>query len=189
MKKSIIIPVVSFGSKLKIKSLLSTLCMLFLSASSFGQEINELGTKLSAMDKSADAYIRNEAVYLKSLVSDLQPTLYLQNGKFKQTELQISKRINTDVSSLQLLNLQNPIYENAEIICIKIENENDLLATLNLSDLSGFKSLKYVYFLCTFNVCQGQYSPSECEVEKIAQIIKRNENPGYLVFYSVIIPI
>lgn len=197
MKTSIFLPVVLPSKSPETKNIINRwilncfftiISFTFFSASIFAQAIEEFGSKLSEMEKSSDASQIKEAHYLKGLVSDLHPTVYLHNGELQPVDEQMPVRINTDITSLNLLNARNPLFNGAELLCIRIQNENDFNTTLNLSDLKGFKNLKYVYILCTFKICPDQYSDKDCESSKISRIIRGYENSGFGVFYSVIIP-
>jgi hypothetical protein len=162
-------------------------CVLVLLAfSSNGQQIQELGSKLANMKASPDPSVRAEGVHLESLVYNIQPTLYYENGQLVNVPGEPPVRVNTDVQSLGAVTKAS--YGQVEIIVIKIQSLQELQMQLNVASLSGFSKLGYIYFLCSFELCSGQAGENSCELEKIARMINLGNNTTVNVTYSVSIP-
>jgi hypothetical protein len=163
-----------------------TLSFLLIVLSTNGQQIQELNNKLALMKASPDPLVRAEGVHLESLVYNLQPTLYFDNGQLEIVPEASPVRVNTDVSSLsQVINSR---YNQVEILVIRIQNPVDLQMSLQLSGLSAYSNLKYVYFLCSFELCPEKIVEGKCEKEKIANMVNIGDNSGIGIVYSVSIP-
>lgn len=171
-------------SLIPVKILTAILTFFTISNTGFGQQVLDIDSKITAMRESSDEAIKVQADKLAALAFDLNPSLYYQNGKLLPTEEISPIRVNTDVASISLMKGHNSLYKNVEIICIKLQKPEDLQLELNLSDLSGFTSLKYIYFMCTFNLCNAQPA---CERGKIADIIKDGTVNGLSIVYNVTI--
>ena len=166
------------------------LCIIFFlvlgSITTKGQQIQELNNKLAGMKASADPSVRAEGVHLENLVFDLQSTLYFEHGQLASVPVENAVMLNTDVSSFDMVLKSS--YNKVEILFIKIESPQDLQLHLNLSSLKGYQNLKYIYFLCTFDLCPGQNPEGTCVMEKIAKMVNVGRNPIINVTYSVSIP-
>jgi hypothetical protein len=120
---------------------------------------------------------KSEAVKIENLVSDLQPTVYISNEEIKNFGETPPVCADLNASSINRLNEENALFSSVELITIRIEQSTDLSASIDLSKLSGFTSLKYIQILCTIN----------CTAAQIANMVTGN-NTGIKVFYLVSIP-
>ncbi|MCE9539074.1 MAG: hypothetical protein K8R85_07640 [Bacteroidetes bacterium] len=148
------------------------------------QKTLELDTKLSAMRASQVGAIKAESIHLISLISDLLPSLYFEQGKLVGTYKENPIVLFTDASSLRLFSDLDPIYNKIQIISIKIKKPDDLQKVLKISDLTAFANLKYIYFICDFNICPDQPKNSSCVNEKISAMIQRTENSSIEILYK-----
>lgn len=110
---------------------------------------------------------------LEDLVTKVQSSVYVKAGDVKSYG-EKPKNLFTDLSSIsQLVNLS--IHKNnIEIIIISINSSSDLNSTINLSMLSSFKNLKYVYFVSKVAITS----------QSINSMIS-NYNEKYSIFYKV----
>ena len=138
------------------------------------------------MKSSPNPKIRIEGLHLESLVYDLQPTLYFENGQIIKKSGDPQVKVNTDVVSMAQVGGGQS--SNVEIICIRVQSLQELQMQLNLLTLSGYSNLKYVYFLCSFDLCPGGPAGSSCETEKISRMVVPTENSGIQIVYQVSIP-
>ncbi len=115
-----------------------------------------------------------EVAKLESLVSDLQPTVYISNSEIKSFGETSAVCAEVDAQAVGQLKLANPLFEKVELITVRVERPEDLLVSLDLSSLQGFKSLKYVQVLSTVS----------CTAEQINKIITGSK-PGVVVFYLI----
>jgi hypothetical protein len=169
-----------------IKVVISLLAIFFLGlfSKSFAQQVEELDAKLSAMRSSSESDEKVEAGRLQSLVRDLKTTIYLQGGQLTQEGEGHPDRIICDASSLNLLGDKNPLYAHVELVCIKLESQSDLNIFLNIPDSSVFKKLKYFYFLCTFEACDGDKVNGNCFAGKISKMIPVSESSDFKYIYK-----
>ncbi len=173
-------------SNLINKLLFSFFLFIVFSTSSFGQGIQDLGNKLLVLKSSPDSAIQAEGVHLKSLTSDLLPSIYFQQGELAGTYKNNPTILFTDISSIPLLSNSNPLFSKIEIISIRIKKQEDMQkVVLKLSDLSGFENLKYIYFLCDFSICPEQPENIACENEKISEIVQNNGNHLIEILYKI----
>lgn len=116
----------------------------------------------------------SESTYVKGLLYDVQPSAYLEAGSVK-TYGDNPTNLFTDASSFAGIgSVQLPA--TIEIVTVKFKNQNDLTKPLNLSVLSAFPRLRYVYLLSEVKATGGQ----------IVSIVK-NVDPRYSVFYNSLI--
>lgn len=171
-----------------MKSTKQIICLLALSIliikTSVAQEVRELGTVLSTMKTSSDGAVRCDADRLNSLVYGLNPTLYGDGVRLiRRGDHPV--RLIADVSFLQSINTTDPLYSAVEIICVKVENANDLGATLKLTDLVGLPKLKYICFQYSFHLCPDQLGSGTCESGKVSNMIQDNGNSDLKILYTV----
>ncbi|HEX9980092.1 MAG TPA: hypothetical protein VGB50_05960 [Flavobacterium sp.] len=92
-----------------------------------------------------------EAARAGVLLKELQPALYVSSGEIKAYGEQPTI-IFTDpatVPSLAGLQISNTARASVEAVTIRINSSAELQTTIDLSSLSSFPNLKYVYVLCT----------------------------------------
>jgi len=150
----------------------------------YEQEVFGLDETIASMLSSSDPEVVAEGQHLQSLVYDLHPTIYVRNGNLTLPAGNIPECIDSDASSVWTLYEDNPQFNQVELITIRIEQESDLATVLNLDGLQAFTNLKYVYFMCTFEICS---SPG-CEATMISQMVQGTGNPDLLILYKISIP-
>jgi hypothetical protein len=143
---------------------------------SFGQAPVELGLMLTQMTESNDSVLIKEASHIKSLVIDLHPTVYV-GDVVKASGESLPVRADVKAGAVSKLSIENALFERVELITIRINSIADLSASLDLSAIQGFTSLKYVRILCSF----------EFDAEQLDAIVTGNTT-GIKVFYSISIP-
>jgi hypothetical protein len=128
------------------------------------QNINimELDALMISLKASPDSAVVAGSVHLESLINDLQPTVYIgtsvkSNGGMQPVCAEIK------AADIQKLKTENPLFSQVELITIILNKPSDINFVLDLSDLSSFTNLKYVYFLvefdCTNKEMQKLYLP------------------------------
>ena len=160
--------------------LLLALCISLLTLKVSAQEVRELNSVLSGNN--------NEANRLRSLVNDIQPTLSFQQNEVIGDKAGAPVLIDADVASVNQLYLNNPKFNSVEIIRIRINSPEDLNLVVDMSRLESFTNLKYLYFLCAFDICEEQSSKSACEIGKIIKMISSGGNSKIKFFYEISIP-
>ncbi|MFA5974411.1 MAG: hypothetical protein WC780_18825 [Lentimicrobiaceae bacterium] len=132
---------------------LKTLIMVFLivltSVSLNAQGIIELKSYLEKTKTSPDPALVSKAKHLESLVTELQPTVYLSNSIV--TGNTKAKCAEVKASAIDQLSSDNSLFNDIELITIRLESPADMGFVLDLSKLNGFTKLKYIYFLCEFD--------------------------------------
>lgn len=94
-----------------------------------------------------------------NLAFKLHSTSYVENNGIKSNKKSqsVSKLTFIDTKSFNILNnSNNSDFENVELITIVIRNKEDLNNKLNLNDINGFNSLKYIYVKCYFKCTEQQ---------------------------------
>jgi hypothetical protein len=164
-----------YGAFRRIVSLIA-LFALMTGFNSFGQDVFDLSSKLREMNTSGDSSQIREAIHIKSLVTDLYPTIYIGEVVIAKGDSS-AVRVDVSATSLGKLSLSNPLFGKVELITIRFNSEAELSSTIDLSSLIGFSSLKYIRLLCLF----------ECSPEKLATVIT-GDNSGIIKLYSISIP-
>ncbi len=158
------------------KAVILLLFIVSVGLNSFGQSFFELNSKLAEMRESGDTIITREANYIKSLTTELHPTVYVGEDVTAITE-SLPLRADIKAGSLGKLSIGNPLFEKVELITIRFSSPAELATTLDLSLIQGFMSLRYIRILCSF----------ECDTEQLGAIVTGNTS-GIKVFYSISIP-
>lgn len=122
--------------------------------------------------QSLQAAKPGNAKRVKSLLNDVQPSAYVEAGAVK-TYGSSPVCLFTDVRSFSSLGSLN-LPQSVEIVTVKFKNQSDLSAALDLSVLSAFPRLQYVYLVSEVNVTGP----------KIISIV-HNTDPRYSVFYNI----
>jgi hypothetical protein len=147
--------------------------MLCAAISLQAQGIQELNKMMADMKSSGNETLIAEAGHIQSLITDLQPTVYVGNTTKASGET-LPVRADVKAGSVAKLYLEDPLFEQVEMITIRINTPSDLATTIDLSAIQGFKSLKYVRILCSF----------ECSAEQVSEIVSGNTT-GIKVCYFV----
>jgi hypothetical protein len=114
-----------------------------------------------------------ESKRLENLLNDVQQTVYFYSGKVKSYGNKPNSLF-TDASSLSSIASSNISVDNIEILTVKIDDTADLNIPIDLSVLSNFSKLNYVYILSNISTTDTS----------IIKLIK-NINPRYTVFYKI----
>ena len=166
--------------KMTSARILFACCVSLLVLRVSAQEVRELNNVL--LENNV------ETIQIRSLVNDLQPALYYQQGVLINSNVETPLLIDIDAASLNQLYANNPQFSDVQIIRIRINNPEDLYKNLDISRLGFFPNLKYVYFLCTFEICEEQASKSACEIGKISKLIISGDSSKIKFFYLISIP-
>lgn len=143
-----------------------------------------LDQAIATMISSSNPEVAANGYHLKKLAYDLNPTLYLRNGSTNNPSGKTPVCLDTDMTSLGKLYEVNELYQQVEYITIRVEKDKDLSAMVNSVKFQDFRNLKYIYFLCTFEVCSG----TGCEIPIISQMVQETESLNLLILYKVSIP-
>jgi hypothetical protein len=168
-------PITGFNAVLKF--FLMVIFIVFTSATLPAQVIAELKSYLGQAKASDNSEVIAQGLKLQSLIYDLQPSVTIQDNVLSTYSRAPFVCVDTDLSSVTKLTESNPLFNQAELLTIRINNQNELNAVPDISKLQGFTNLKYVYFLCTF----------ECTAAQINKVIKVTDTK-ILFFYLISIP-
>lgn len=146
---------------------------LSLQVKVFAQETSSSeNSSIQLLDSYIGAATNPDAIRLKDLVYEVQASVYFYTNQIN-TYGSAPVNLYTDFNGISRLPEATFEKETIELITIRIENSSQILNKLNLSNLSAFPKLKYVYILTTF-----PYS-----LEQISKIIT-NSNKNYIVVYK-----
>ncbi len=110
--------------------------------------------------------------HLENLLYEVQPSVYLSSGQAK-TFGDEPTALYTDVNSLANVSSLVASKESIEIVTIQLERSTDL-RMIDLSLLSSFPNLKYVYLLSTV----------ETTSNTLVNLIQNSEN-RFVIFYKI----
>jgi hypothetical protein len=135
-------------------------------------DVNSFLSSMRTSEQNRRATYSN-AAHIEDLLHKVQPSVYYFSGNVK-TYGEKPKNLFTDIPSLNGLNNSDMLKNNIEIVILKVKNAIDLNSTIDLSMLSSFKSLKYIYIV----------SSVPTTTENITRMI-RNYEEKYSVFYKI----
>jgi len=169
--------------KMAISSVLTTLCLIGFSLGSYSQQVLQLNETIAQMMASGDPEIVEQGSVLQSLVYDLHPTLYARNGELTNPLGGMPLVCDTDVASLWQLYEPNYLFNQVELLIVRVQQPGDLSTVVNLTNLASFGNVKYLLFVCKFNPCQNP-NPA-CEISLISQMISGSNESIDMILYQV----
>lgn len=124
---------------------------------------------------------------LISLATDLNPSIYLNDGVLKQYGNEAATVLFTDVASITMLYEENGDFSEVELIWIFIKSDAEEATKLNLEGLTSFESLKYVLFVYQYDEC-GDKKDDTCLKAKTEEKITANGESEVQILYLLSIP-
>ena len=174
-------------SKISFVSVL-TIFTLLLSVPARAQQTELLDKKLSALQLQDDEYSLNTAGEIKSLYSEIHPSIQLSDGMTRRYGETSPELVDCDISSIPLLYNDNALYANARMLLIHVTQPADFQRQIDLSRLVSFKGLKYLCFLVSFDSCPGEVDKNGCVSAKVNKMILNSSGRSLLYLTSVEIP-
>lgn len=136
----------------------------------------QTGSRSATSIKMLDTYINGgndpDRVRLKELIQEANPAVYFYDNVVK-TYGSDPVTLNTDFNGFIRLPQANFQKATIELLIVRIENPSQIISTLNLSTLSAFTKLKYVYVLASF-----PYT-----LQQISQVVQ-GVTPNYIVVFK-----
>ncbi|WP_395064062.1 hypothetical protein [Flavobacterium sp.] len=161
---------------LKLNKMFFILLMIFLSINSFSQS-NQRPTVLMRENflTSLRSNTNNSTSYdtALSLMDGVQSSIYLTNNQVKTFGTK-PLCMYSDIGSLGLANSSGLRVNFIEMVTIKIDSPSQLNSPINLSVVSSYKNVKYIYFRVSFNF----------ELAQLIQAIK-NCDTKCVIIYSI----
>ncbi|MEI6749688.1 MAG: hypothetical protein ACOYMF_15150 [Bacteroidales bacterium] len=164
-------------TRLRLIRLFAFLSIFLTGLSSSAQELKEMGKTLAAMKSSPDSTVVREAMHLENLVYELNPYVIIREGIFSTYADAPFVCVDIDAQSVNKLKEPNILFDQAELLTVRINTQNDLNILLDLASLNGFSKLKYINFLCSI----------DCTREHVSKLIKMSKT-GINVLYLISIP-
>ena len=170
--------ITSFSWNKFIRTFIMMLIIILLSINLNAQNSKELRKTIDLLKSSSSVADNALANHLKSLFYDLQTTVFLENGKIKTLDDKTPVFADVDAQSISLLSEINPLFENVELITIRLKSSQDISNTIKLASLKSFQKLRSIVFLCSFN----------CDSTLINKLYLPDSNSVISVYYLVSIP-
>ena len=170
-------------STLAFYTFLFSLCILLFSSSELAAQENdiyEVNGSNSMSKTSSKKGIQNDREDFYDLAFNLRPTAYIENNVIRNNRkggASVSKLTFIDTKSFNILSQSNQNFNDIELISIKLESENDLNNKINLTQASGFSSLKYVFVKCYFK-CTEQQVKGFITADPNVRIFYKTEKPS-----------
>lgn len=156
--------------------------LLILSSIVVGQEVRNLDDYLNSLQLQKSENTGAEAERFRSLVYDLHPILFFNNGQMSNPLGGNPVCLTTDIKSIVNLYTPSELFNYIELITIIIDSDNDLTAEIDISRLESFSNLKHIYFLSRTNLC-SQAIPA-CEIPVISKMISGDSDAQ--IVYKVV---
>ncbi|WP_343625732.1 hypothetical protein [Flavobacterium lindanitolerans] len=147
---------------------------LFLSASASAQNVKV--TDYKSLLRKNEQTNQGKVSEVQSLVSNLLPTIFLENEKVGSFDAEAIS-IETDSQSFSKIVSKDLKTADVQIIKIKLSDKSELNSRFDLSSLNNLPKLKYIYIICPFEVQEAQISN-----------MFKGTNPRVNVIYSAAIP-
>ena len=170
--------IISFSWNQFISTFIMFLIIIFLSFKLNAQDSKELGKTINLLLSSSSASDNDLANHLKSLVYNLQTTVFLENGNIKTLDDKSPVCADVDAQSISLLSETNSLFENVELITIRLKSSQDISNIIKLASLKSFHKLRFIVFLCSFN----------CDSALINKLYLPDSNSVIPVYYLISIP-
>lgn len=153
----------NMNKSISFNSVLRNVVLMILFLFSLQSEVFAQQTRTAPLTniKLLDTYIGGgtdpDRTRLKNLVYEVQSSVYFYDNEVK-TYGSSPVSVFTDFNGFIRLPQANFQKATIELITVRIDNPSQIISTLNLSSLSGFTKLKYVYILTTFPYTLQQIS-------------------------------
>ena len=145
-----------------------------------GQEIMHVEEAISEMLASDDPDIFAEGMHLQSLLVDIHPSLYINNGELSPHGSGSPIVLYPDAYSIQELYNTHPLFTQVELITITIHDDQEIPDAVMLDQMTGFPNLQYVYVKFGYDPCQPGSSP--CIADMLSQVFTGTESPALLLY-------
>ena len=131
--------------------------------------------------KAAEPLTENEDARLQTLVWDLHPAVYLVESELKVYG-DNPVVLYVDAASIKMLAGAEEVFEEVELITLKLRSAKDESAKVNVSQLKAFTNLKYILVQYEYDACGGGDAcldkkadtaitlPAESDVEVLYQL-------------------
>jgi hypothetical protein len=152
-----------------------TVLVFFVTLTGFSQTDFRIIERNDFLTSIGNSSTRNSANHdqVLDLMDGVQMSIYLTNNGariYGQTPICLY----TDIASLSLANSSDLRVDNIEMVTIKIDKPSELTSVIDLSTVSRFKNVKYIYFRVGFNF----------NLPQLRQLIK-NCDPKCVLIYSI----
>lgn len=157
-----------------LRNLFGIILFVFATQNNVNAQVNA-SAKLASI-KLLDTYLNttkdSDQIRLKDLVYEVQSSVYFQNNEAK-TYGSAPVSLYTDFIGFNQLSQANFQKATIELITIRIDTPSAITRTINLSSLTGFTNLKYIYILTTF----------PCTLDQISKVVSLSGS-NYIVVYK-----
>ena len=165
------------STEFSAKSICITCLFVFVSYVVTAQENSKIieFSQLSPENTSKQNQASNiDAKKVKSLIVDLHPSVYLENGEINF----YSQKPTT--AFLDLKAMASPIkrdakFESVEFVSIRIDQRN-AISGIDLSKLEVFPNLKYIFFACSTDCNESQIKNKLTGLNNDYIIVYKSEN-------------
>ncbi len=164
------------------------LIFFLLPARSIAQQTELLKSRLASLELLGDDYSLRTAGEIKSLYSEIHPTIHLSDGMTHRYGETAPELVDCDISSIPLIYNDNALYANARMLIIHLTQPADLLQQIDVSRLVGFSGLKYICFLVSFDSCPGEVDKNGCVPAKVNKMILNSSGRSLQYLTTVEIP-
>ena len=134
--------------------------------------------------KAAEPLTENEDARLQTLVRDLHPAVYLVESEMKVYG-DNPVVLYVDVASIKMLAGAEEVFEEVELITLKLRSAKDESAKVNVSQLKSFTNLKYILVQYEYDACGGG---DACLDKKADAAITLPTDSDVEVLYQLSIP-
>lgn len=139
-----IVKIHCFTENSKVHLIVFVLLLSLFSVSSYGQKI------ISAEDLESSSAILNKSGFdasrLNSLLNDVQPAAYFQNGKMNYYGTTSPEVLYVDFGQFSNISTEINKLSSVELVKVYLKDNNPLV--VNQEILNELPNLKYIFFVC-----------------------------------------
>ena len=127
-----------------------------------------------------------EITYIQNLFTKQYSTLTVEGSSIETNGNGSFIVLKTNISDLNVLYNENPLFREVELIQIEVSNPAGLNNSLDVNQLTGFSNLLVVNFLFTYDAC-GESSDA-CLKNEIQDMIQGNDEIPAFITYKLSLP-
>jgi len=116
------------------------------------------------------------------LVFGAIPTTYLKSSAVENSDSN-TRRVIGDVYSIKQLGELASTHKYVEMVQINVHSLTDLTLLSELSGLEEFRSCKYLYLNCSFEICPRS-ADTKCEKDQLLGYLQKLLQTDLIIFYS-----
>jgi len=162
------------------------LMLCFFAQPATAQQVLSVDDLIGPANASTESNFVSQDNRLYQLINEENPALYIQDGEFYKIGGKTPVILDLETRSFEAAYKPNADFESIELIRIRINEPADWDYVLNMSQLSSFKNLRYVFYLVTYEICPELTGDKGCYSKKVNSMLSLpTQEMSFQVVYKV----